>query len=83
MEKVTEQLERGDREVLDQIERAVRSVHGELDRDLEQEAYLRTLEVFRRARSVHHPKAQRAWKRRWAKTGVSRLRVVQRGLASA
>ncbi len=57
MEKVTEKLERGDQEILDQIERAVRSVHGQRDPDLEQEAYLRTLKAFRRARSVQHPKA--------------------------
>lgn len=57
MEKVTQKLEAGSVEVLARLQKAVRSIHGKRDPDLEQEAYVRTLEAFRKTTRVSHPDA--------------------------
>ena len=57
MEKVTQKFEEGSAEVLAQLGRAVRVIHGVRDPDLEQEAFIRALEAFRRADRVEHPRA--------------------------
>ncbi len=50
MEKVTQKLEQGSPEVLEELGRAIRKIHGTRDPDLEQEVFLRTLKAFRKER---------------------------------
>ncbi len=57
MKKVTKEFEEGSNEALGLLGRAVRAIHGKRDPDLEQEAFVRTLEAFRRETSVRHPEA--------------------------
>lgn len=57
MKKVTKEFEEGSNFALALLGRAVRAIHGKHDRDLEQEAFLRILEAFRRETSVRHPEA--------------------------
>ena len=57
MEKVTQKLEQGSPEVLEELGRAIRKIHGTGDPDLEQEVFLRTLKAFRRVNRVEHPRA--------------------------
>lgn len=57
MEKVTQKLEQGSPEVLEELGRAIRKIHGTRDPDLEQEVFLRTLKAFRKERRVEHPRA--------------------------
>jgi len=57
VEKVTQKLEQANPELLMQLQKAVRTIYGESNPDLEQEAFLRTLEAFRRAVRVEHPRA--------------------------
>jgi RNA polymerase sigma factor (sigma-70 family) len=57
VEKVTQNFEHGTRDALDLLGRAVRTIHGRSDPDLEQEAFMRTLSAFRRTPKVIHPEA--------------------------
>ena len=57
MEKVTQKFERGSSDVLTLLGKAVRTIHGRSDPDLEQEAFIRTLTAFRRTPDVVHPEA--------------------------
>lgn len=57
MRKVTEKLEMESPEVLIQLRKAVRTIYGAANPDLEQEAFLRTLAAFRRTPSIEHPRA--------------------------
>ena len=57
MEKVTQKLEQGSPEVLEELHRAIRKIHGTRDPDLEQEVFLRTLKAFRKGNRVEYPRA--------------------------
>ena len=57
MEKVTQKLEQGSPEILEELGRAIKKIHGTRDPDLEQEVFLRTLKAFRRGIRVEHPRA--------------------------
>jgi RNA polymerase sigma factor (sigma-70 family) len=57
IEKVTRELERGDRQLLEQLRRMVVRMNGTADRDLEQEVFLRVLEAFRRRSEIRYPHA--------------------------
>lgn len=55
--KVTFDLEAGEPHAIARLTRAVRTVHGTADPDLEQEAFVRTLKAFRRKSEVAFPNA--------------------------
>ena len=57
MEKVTQNFNTGKSDALDQLSRVVRSVYGSPHPDLEQEAFLRTFQAFRKQSQVRHPRA--------------------------
>lgn len=57
MKEVTKKIEEGNSDVLRTLARAVHAIHGRRDPDLEQEAFIRTLEAFRKKEHVTHPEA--------------------------
>ena len=57
MEKVTPEIELGTIEITREGRKAVRTVNGRPDPDLEQEAFLGVLRAFRRPGKIRHPRA--------------------------
>ena len=57
VEEVTQKLKEGDDELLRLIRQMVTRANGRVDQDLEQEVFLRVLEVFRDRTDIRHPRA--------------------------